>query len=188
MQGCQHAVSTLIPGWSRAPAEGRGRRAGRSRRAFRARCRRLAGRAVRRAGGRARAYSELLGFLRLAWQKLQPGGVLIAETVNPHAPGTLKSFWTDPTHQRPLFPEALLTLCRGERRSRGLKPASAPTTTPGGRIPKRRQSLLQALNPVPILDAQRALAGQLGVEAVQRVGHGAVESALVDGEREHHPH
>ncbi len=57
-------------------------------------------------------YSELLAFLRLACQKLQPGGLLIAETVNPHAPGTLKSFWTDPTHQHPLFPEVLLTLCR----------------------------------------------------------------------------
>jgi SAM-dependent methyltransferase len=58
-------------------------------------------------------YTELLAFLRLACQKLQPSGLLIAETVNPHAPGTLKSFWTDPTHQRPIFPEVLLTLCRG---------------------------------------------------------------------------
>jgi SAM-dependent methyltransferase len=58
-------------------------------------------------------YKELLAFLRLAYEKLQPSGLLIVETVNPHAPGTLKSFWTDPTHQRPLFPEVLLTLCRG---------------------------------------------------------------------------
>jgi SAM-dependent methyltransferase len=57
-------------------------------------------------------YTELLAFLRLAYRKLQPSGLLIAETVNPHAPGTLKGFWTDPTHQHPIFPEVLLTLCR----------------------------------------------------------------------------
>jgi SAM-dependent methyltransferase len=72
------------------------------------------------------SYWELLAFLRLACQKLQPGGLLIAETVNPHAPGTLKSFWTDPTHQRPLFPEVLLTLCRG------IGFASAYVFHPGG--------------------------------------------------------
>ena len=71
-------------------------------------------------------YKELLAFLRLAHQKLQPNGLLIAETVNPHAPGTLKSFWTDPTHQRPLFPEVLLTLCRG------IGFASAYVFHPGG--------------------------------------------------------
>jgi SAM-dependent methyltransferase len=58
-------------------------------------------------------YRELLAFLRLAYQKLQPGGLLIAETVNPHHAGTLKSFWTDPTHQHPIFPEVLLNLVRG---------------------------------------------------------------------------
>lgn len=58
-------------------------------------------------------YADLLAFLRLAFTKLQPGGLLIAETVNPHAPGALKRFWIDPTHQHPVFPEVLLTLCRG---------------------------------------------------------------------------
>lgn len=57
-------------------------------------------------------YDDLLAFLRLAFMKLKPDGLLIAETVNPHAPGALKGFWTDPTHQHPLFPEVLLTLCR----------------------------------------------------------------------------
>jgi SAM-dependent methyltransferase len=58
-------------------------------------------------------YERLVAFLRLAHQKLQPGGILIAETVNPHSPGALKNFWLDPTHQHPVFPEVLLTLCRG---------------------------------------------------------------------------
>jgi SAM-dependent methyltransferase len=58
-------------------------------------------------------YAELVRFLRLGWTKLKPGGLLIAETVNPHAPAALKAFWTDPTHQHPIFPEVLLTLCKG---------------------------------------------------------------------------
>jgi SAM-dependent methyltransferase len=57
-------------------------------------------------------YDELLRFLRLALAKLGPGGLLIAETVNPHAPHALKTFWVDPTHQHPLFPEVTLMLCR----------------------------------------------------------------------------
>jgi SAM-dependent methyltransferase len=59
------------------------------------------------------SYADLLAFLRIAHMKLQPDGLLIAETVNPHAPGALKGFWTDLTHQHPIFPEVLLTLCRG---------------------------------------------------------------------------
>jgi SAM-dependent methyltransferase len=43
---------------------------------------------------------------------LRPGGVLIAETVNPHSPAALKTFWLDLTHVRPLFPESLLFLAR----------------------------------------------------------------------------
>jgi len=48
----------------------------------------------------------------LARRALAPGGVLIAETVNPHAPAALKTFWLDLTHVRPLYPEALLCLAR----------------------------------------------------------------------------
>lgn len=51
-------------------------------------------------------------FLGLARTRLRPGGVLIAETVNPHALFALKAFWLDPTHHHPLFPEVLLTLAR----------------------------------------------------------------------------
>ena len=51
-------------------------------------------------------------FLSLARSRLRPGGVLIAETVNPHALFALKAFWLDPTHHHPLFPEVLLTLAR----------------------------------------------------------------------------
>lgn len=43
---------------------------------------------------------------------LRSGGVLVAETVNPHSPAALKTFWLDLTHVRPLFPESLLFLAR----------------------------------------------------------------------------
>lgn len=56
-------------------------------------------------------YSELVAFLRSSHRKLRPGGRLIMETVNPHAPQALKQFWIDPTHQHPLFPEIVVALC-----------------------------------------------------------------------------
>ena len=43
-----------------------------------------------------------------ALRVLRPGGLFIAETVNPHSPAALKTFWLDLTHVRPLYPESLL--------------------------------------------------------------------------------
>ena len=57
-------------------------------------------------------YEELVRFLRAARGALAPGGILIMETVNPHAPQALKHFWIDPTHQHPLFPEVVVGFCR----------------------------------------------------------------------------
>lgn len=57
-------------------------------------------------------YGRLVELLRRALLKLAPGGMLILETVNPHDPQALKTFWVDPTHQHPLFPEVMLALCR----------------------------------------------------------------------------
>jgi glycosyltransferase involved in cell wall biosynthesis/SAM-dependent methyltransferase len=51
-------------------------------------------------------------FLRVAHAKLRPGGLLVAETVNPHSVAAMKAFWVDITHQHPLFPETMLALCR----------------------------------------------------------------------------
>ncbi|HTQ69237.1 MAG TPA: methyltransferase domain-containing protein [Solirubrobacteraceae bacterium] len=56
-------------------------------------------------------YDELQRLLRLARRKLRPGGLLIAETVNPHRLASLKTFWVDLTHQHPIFPEVALALC-----------------------------------------------------------------------------
>ena len=57
-------------------------------------------------------FEGLLEFLRLTLRKLKPDGVLVAETVNPHSHRALKTFWVDLTHNKPIFPEVLVALCR----------------------------------------------------------------------------
>ena len=47
-----------------------------------------------------------------AHRALRPGGLFVVETVNPHSPAALKTFWLDLAHVRPLYPEALLVLAR----------------------------------------------------------------------------
>lgn len=56
-------------------------------------------------------FAQLQRFLELGLSRLRPGGLLIAETVNPHSAAALKTFWVDPTHVQPLFPETMLALC-----------------------------------------------------------------------------
>src|SRR6202007_2375041 len=55
--------------------------------------------------------AALRRMLELAARKLRPGGLFIAETVNPHRLSSLKTFWVDPTHQHPIFPEVALAIC-----------------------------------------------------------------------------
>jgi SAM-dependent methyltransferase len=57
-------------------------------------------------------YQQLVALLANARRALRPGGILVCETINPHAPFALKTFWVDPTHQHPLFPEVLLVLAQ----------------------------------------------------------------------------
>ena len=56
-------------------------------------------------------YEDLVRFHDEAYRALQPGGVFIAETVNPHSIQAFKSFWTDLTHRVPIFPEVAVMLC-----------------------------------------------------------------------------
>src|SRR3954463_7270468 len=56
------------------------------------------------------SYDDLIAFVQLCHAKLRSGGQLIFETVNPHALEAFKTFWTDLTHQRPIFPEVALAL------------------------------------------------------------------------------
>ena len=55
-------------------------------------------------------FAELKELLELCRSRLQPGGVFVAETVNPHALEAFKTFYTDLTHERPIFPEVALSL------------------------------------------------------------------------------
>ena len=52
----------------------------------------------------------LVRFFRLARERLRPGGLLVCETINPHAVHALKTFWVDLTHQHPVFPEVAVVL------------------------------------------------------------------------------
>jgi len=54
--------------------------------------------------------AELVRFVELAQHKLGPGGLFVAETVNPHSFRAFKTFWVDPTHRVPLFPEVAAVL------------------------------------------------------------------------------
>ena len=54
----------------------------------------------------------LVQTLRLAATKLRPGGVLIAETINPLSPLALRHYFADLTHAQPLVPETLELLAR----------------------------------------------------------------------------
>jgi SAM-dependent methyltransferase len=56
--------------------------------------------------------TALVQALRLAASKLRPGGVLIAETINPLSPIALRNYFADLTHAQPLVPETLELLAR----------------------------------------------------------------------------
>ena len=52
----------------------------------------------------------LLFLLQLAARTLRPGGLLVAETINPLSPLALRNYWADLTHAQPLVPETLVLL------------------------------------------------------------------------------
>lgn len=54
----------------------------------------------------------LVRFFELAAKKLRPGGVLIAETINPLSPIALRHYFADLTHAQPLVPETLELLAK----------------------------------------------------------------------------
>lgn len=59
-------------------------------------------------------YEELREFIRQSFRSLSRGGVLIMETVNPYSLPAFRTFWTDLTHEKPIFPEVLLAYVREE--------------------------------------------------------------------------
>ncbi|HET9442874.1 MAG TPA: methyltransferase domain-containing protein, partial [Acidimicrobiales bacterium] len=53
---------------------------------------------------------DLMALLGEARRALRPGGIFVAETVNPHSSRALKAFWLDLTHVHPIYPEMALAL------------------------------------------------------------------------------
>jgi SAM-dependent methyltransferase len=56
--------------------------------------------------------ATLVRLLELAARKLRPGGLLVAETINPLSPLALRNYFADLTHAQPLVPETLELLAR----------------------------------------------------------------------------
>jgi SAM-dependent methyltransferase len=56
--------------------------------------------------------AHLFRLLELAARTLRPGGVFVAETINPLSPLALRSYFADLTHAQPLVPETLALLAR----------------------------------------------------------------------------
>jgi SAM-dependent methyltransferase len=54
----------------------------------------------------------LVRLLELAAAKLRPGGLLVAETINPLSPLALRNYYADLMHAQPLVPETLELLAR----------------------------------------------------------------------------
>ncbi|HEY8725187.1 MAG TPA: class I SAM-dependent methyltransferase [Gaiellaceae bacterium] len=54
----------------------------------------------------------LVQTFQLAAAKLRPGGLLVAETINPLSPIALRNYFADLTHAQPLVPETLELLAR----------------------------------------------------------------------------
>jgi O-antigen chain-terminating methyltransferase len=55
---------------------------------------------------------QLFRLLELSARALRPGGVLVAETINPLSPLALRSYFADLTHAQPLVPETLALLAK----------------------------------------------------------------------------
>ena len=55
---------------------------------------------------------DVEAFFVQARRALRDGGILVAETVNPHCALARKNFWIDLTHRRQVFPEVAVLLCR----------------------------------------------------------------------------
>jgi glycosyltransferase involved in cell wall biosynthesis/SAM-dependent methyltransferase len=55
-------------------------------------------------------YDELQRLFASARRALADGGLFVAETINPHSLPGFKTFWVDPTHRAPIFPEVAQTL------------------------------------------------------------------------------
>lgn len=72
--------------------------------------------------------AAISAFYDMAGKKLRPGGIVIAETVNPLCPSALANFYLDPTHERPVHPDLLMFLAE----TKGLSPVELLFSAPIG--------------------------------------------------------
>ena len=125
-------------------------------------------------------------FLQLARRALAPGGVLIAETINVDSLSALRAFYLDPTHVRPVPPDALrflaeaagFTDARIEYRSP--LPAAEPPRRGGRRRPEAQRPALRAAG----LRPDRPRAGR--ALRPRRVLVLATQTPFADGGAERH--
>ncbi len=57
-------------------------------------------------------FEKLDQFFKHSYEKLKNEGILIVETINPYNLSAFRCFYLDPSHQKPLFPELIMYLCR----------------------------------------------------------------------------
>ena len=85
-------------------------------------------------------------FLQLSRRALAPGGVLVAETINVDSLSALKAFYLDPTHVRPVVPDALRFLAEAagftEPRIEYRSPVPAANRLAGGDDDARKLNAL----------------------------------------------
>jgi SAM-dependent methyltransferase len=76
------------------------------------------------------SYGDLQRLFELSRRALAPGGLLVVETINPHSLSAFKTFWVDPTHRAPIFPEVAhaLALIHGFGEARILYPHGSGDT------------------------------------------------------------
>lgn len=53
---------------------------------------------------------ELTRLFTEALRALRPGGILLTETINPYELSAASTFWVDPTHRGPVFPQVAMAL------------------------------------------------------------------------------
>ena len=83
--------------------------------------------------------AEIFRFLQAARRALAPGGVLVAETINSDSLSALRAFYLDPTHVRPVPPDALRFLAEAAGLT-DLRSCSARRSAPTGGWRRRRRT------------------------------------------------
>ena len=113
----------------------------------------------------------LVRLLELAARKLRPGGLFVAETINPLSPLSFRHYFADLTHAQPLVPETLVLLARGA----GFARAEARFLNEPP--PEERLRAVELPTDPAFDDARRALA--LNVARLNDLLFGPLDYALV---------